>query len=855
MNTPSSRRYDSIPAELRALDQWVCWLEEMRPDREGKMKATKVPYAPRTGERADSTDRATWATFAEAQAAYLGSQKGTNPYCGIGFVFSPDDPYAGLDIDKCRDPQTGAIDERAKGYIRRLNSYTEVSPSGTGVKIWVRASHPGQGFRKALKEGRGFEMYDAARYFTMTGDLLPNSPTVIAERDGEFNAIHREIFGAKPAQENRPIRRAKASLSLTDQELLDKAGRAANGGKFNALWQGDTGGYGSQSEADLALCSLLASYCGPDEGRIERLFSQSGLGQREKWGRNDYRRRTIGAAMEGKSEFYSPAGAIIQHGKRAAKASQGAAASGDMDADVEARFQEAIRRVAALRLALTDIGNARRLVELFGADLRYDHSFGQWFLWDGRRFQSDQTGQIFQRAKRTAQSIYHEAGDCVNDAQREEIAKHAKASEARSRLEAMIALAQTEPEVAVTADVWDSDPWLLNCRNGALDLRTGCLRPHQRRDLCTRLVPVDYDPAAACPLWERSLARWQPEEEVRTFLQRAVGYTLTGEVNEEVLFFTYGDGKNGKSKFTETIQALLSEYGVKAAAETFMLKKSDRGAASPELVALIGRRFVSVSEVGGGQSFSEALLKDMTGGDTMTARPLYQNEVNFRPLFKLWFYGNVRPTINGTDGGIWRRMMLIPFKVTIPEKERDQRLLPKLLAELPGILNWALAGCRQWQAEGLNPPKSVLTATEDYRKDMDTIGAFLEEKCARDDSYTARSAELYEAYTEWSKAAGEKPVTQNAFGHSLTQRGMERYRTGGGFKWRGIGLRGPAEDDEDEAEQVDTMEQEAVNLVHSKSEKSHTRGVTGKSYGFEATQGSQGTHPKAVEDTEWEIIR
>ena len=486
----------------------------------------------------------------------------------------------------------------------------------------------------------------------------------------------------------------------------------------------------------------------------------------------------------------------------------------------------------------TDLGNARRLVDQHGEDIRYDHSLKAWFIWDGRRFQEDAAGRIWQRAKKTARNIYHEAADCIDDAHRSELAKHAKASEGRARLESMILLAQTEPEIAVTNETWEKNPWLLNCQNGTLDLKTGILKPHHRGDYCTRLAPVDYDPEAKCPLWKQSLSRWQPMEDVRTFLQRAVGYSLTGETREEVLFFTYGQGKNGKSKFTETLQALLNEYGVKAAAETFMLKKSTRGAATPELVALIGRRFVSVSEVEGGQSFSEALLKDMTGGDTMTARPMYRNEINFRPLFKLWFYGNVRPRIDGTDDGIWRRMMLIPFKVTIPKEEQDKQLLPKLLSELPGILNWALEGCQQWQADGLNPPASVMSATDEYRQDMDTIGAFLEEKCERYEKHTVRAADIYESYTEWSKASGEKPVTQNAFGHSLTQRGLERFRTGSGFKWRGVGLLGP--EDHEEAENQ-RKQVNLVNLMHSKTDKNLYVKTLLPSCQLLSTQGSQGS--------------
>lgn len=835
---------ENIPPELRGLDQWVCWRLEPKEDKPGEL--TKIPYTARNGQKAKAGQPGTWDPFAVAVTAYEESQRTPDPYSGIGFQLADDGGLFGGDLDKCIDPETGEVAEWAPALLSGIVTYTESSPSGTGLRfVGFGTLPPGR-----RKQGPR-EMYDRGRFLTITGRRFGDAPPHVADCRDVLPSLHAKMFPPKPktAPKQNQNGTAHSLLTLSDHDLLAIASRASNGAKFEALWRGDVSGYDGESEADMALCSLLGFYCQGDEGRVERLFSQSQLGQREKWGnREDYRRRTIGAALSGKSEFYTPPG--VQGTVRGVKAARAQAVREQSPTVIsETINSEAPPPLKRDEHTLTDLGNARRLVDQHGENIRYDHSFGAWFTWDGRRFQQDTTGQIWQRAKATARSIYHEAAECLDDRGRSELAKHAKASEARGRLESMIVLAQTEAEVAVTAEVWDRNPWLLNCRNGTLDLKTGILLPHRREDCCTRLAPVDYDPAAECPLWQKSLARWQPQEDVRDFLQRAVGYSLTGETLEEVLFFTYGQGKNGKSKFTETLQALLSEYGVKAAAETFMLKKSDRGAATPELIALIGRRFVSVSEVEGGQSFSESLLKDMTGGDTMTARPLYRNEINFRPLFKLWFYGNVRPRIDGTDDGIWRRMMLIPFKVTIPKEEQDKHLLPKLLAELPGILNWALAGCRQWQAEGLNPPPSVLSATDEYRQDMDTIGAFLEEKCERAEKYTVRAAEIYEAYTEWSKAAGEKPVTQNAFGHSLTQRGMERFRTGSGFKWRGMALRGPEDDEDDEKGQNRPETVNLVNLQHSKGVKYPYARKHTESYGFSDTQGSQGSQA-TVEDEE-----
>lgn len=288
---------ENIPDELKERRQWVVWKLVTR-----KGKATKVPFCARNGGEADATDPSTWSDFDEAIAAY---QNGG--WTGIGYVFSPDDPFAGMDMDKCRDPELGTLSEAAAGYAERLDSYMEVSPSGTGVKVVVRASHPGFGHNKRYPDGHAWEMYDAGRYFALTGHILPDCPRTISERRGEFNAIHREIFGVKPVPA-RPERRPVKTSLPDDQEMLDKARSASNGHRFSALYDGQDG-YGSPSEADLALCGMLAFWTGGDIGRMDRLFRSSGL-MRDKWdeqrGQLTYGQKTLNAAMAGRTEFYDP---------------------------------------------------------------------------------------------------------------------------------------------------------------------------------------------------------------------------------------------------------------------------------------------------------------------------------------------------------------------------------------------------------------------------------------------------------------------------------------------------------------------------------------------------------------------
>ena len=295
----SNPNWDRVPAELRELPQWVVWKLEAR---KGQPKPTKIPYQAWTGDKADSTDAATWATFEAARAAFL-----RGGYSGIGFVFSPADPYAGIDLDGCRNIETGEIAPWAAAILSRLNSYSEVSPSGSGVKIIVRAVHPGQGFRKALKDGTGYEMYDAARYFTVTGQALPDFADRIVERHGEFAAIHREIFTGKEKASPKVKPAASRSAGLPDDAVLLEKARNAGRGTFAALYDGGGQGYGSQSEADLALCGMLAFWTGGDLGRMDRLFRASAL-MRDKWderrGDATYGERTLNLSMVGRTEFY-----------------------------------------------------------------------------------------------------------------------------------------------------------------------------------------------------------------------------------------------------------------------------------------------------------------------------------------------------------------------------------------------------------------------------------------------------------------------------------------------------------------------------------------------------------------------
>lgn len=438
---------------------------------------------------------------------------------------------------------------------------------------------------------------------------------------------------------------------------------------------------------------------------------------------------------------------------------------------------------------LTDLGNARRFIAQHGKEIRYCHGWGKWLLWDGVRWIKDDTGGIYRKAKGTVAKIYAEAANAVDSEERKSLAKHATKSESESRIHAMVSLAESEPGIPIKPEQLDANPWFLNCLNGTIDLRTGELRPQRQEDLITKLVEVEYDIKAECPTWMDFLNRiFQKSSSLIVFLQKALGYSLTGDTREQVIFFLYGAGANGKSTLIDIMLSIMGDYALQTPTETLM--HTERGGGiSNDIARLKGARFVAAVEAGEGRRISEVLIKQLTGADTISARFLRQEFFEFKPECKIFLATNHKPAIKGTDHGIWRRIRLIPFAVTIPEEEQDKNLLDKLRAELPGILTWTIKGCLGWQQLGLGMPCEVKNAIENYRAEMDVIAGFIEECCHIAPYANVQASAIYEAYKKWCNENGEEAYVQRKFGGALSERGYHRERgTGGRWTWKGIGL-------------------------------------------------------------------
>ena len=423
--------------------------------------------------------------------------------------------------------------------------------------------------------------------------------------------------------------------------------------------------------------------------------------------------------------------------------------------------------------ALTDYGNAERLVDRFGDNIRY--CFEQdWLIWTGKRWTEDKTGQLMRYAKETVRHIYGEAERSEDKDTRKKIASHALNSEKRDRLKAMIDLARDEAGIPTRATMLDIDPLAFNVLNGTLDLKSGQLKPHNRSDLITKITHVEYLPDAECPHWLAFLDRiFNNDKTMIGFLQQGIGYSLTGLTVEQIFFLLYGTGSNGKSTFLEIIKLLLGDYSKATNFTTFLEKQGD--GIRNDLAGLAGARFVIAKEAKMGKGFDESVIKELTGGDTISARFLRKEFFEFKPAFKIWLAANHKPRIKEQSTGIWRRVRLIPFEVQIPEEEADRDLITKLQSELSGILNWALEGCLAWQKAGkLMIPGRVKDATEAYKSESDRLREFITENCftGRATKFSVIFSTLYSAYVTWCKSNDEMPLGKMSFRSALEERGF-----------------------------------------------------------------------------------
>lgn len=434
----------------------------------------------------------------------------------------------------------------------------------------------------------------------------------------------------------------------------------------------------------------------------------------------------------------------------------------------------------------SDYGNAQLLRDAYGSDLRYVREPGRWYCYRDGVWRDDIDATAQATAMR-ATDLMRDLAAALPDADRKSALRWAQQSAYVSRLRGMLWCAGAMLSESL-AD-FDRHPYLLNCANGTVDLRTGELAPHDRTQLHTKTTGVPYDPGATCPEFLRVLARVQPDPDVRTFLERYFGMALIGEIRHHALAVMIGTGANGKTTVCEAVRHAVGDYGGIAPADLLTDVQRD-GGPSDAVANLRGRRLVLLSETESGRRLREARVKLLTGGDEITARRLYENEVTFTPSHTLVMFTNHRPEITTGGDALWRRLHVVPFDVTIPETDQDSDLPVRMRAEAPGILTWLVNGCVDYLSHGLPRPEIMREATESYRDDEDVIGQFLADETFELPGARIERRVLWAKYTEWCEVGGYRPVTAKRFAGALRDHGVKQGTMIRGIRgWDGITLR------------------------------------------------------------------
>lgn len=752
---------DNIPSELKNLPNWV-------------VHRKKVPYTPGTGEPAKSNDPTTWRTFDEAAADQSAD--------GIGFMFS-NSGYVGVDIDRCID-EAGNYNEQARAAIDTLQSYTEISTSGTGIHIICKGNVPGDRNRNTKL---GMEIYDSGRYFVMTGHVV-ELYKAIRDCQDDINRLYAAYY-APPKPKSTPMERLLPPSSNDDVMAIIERVKGQTGEKVRALLRGDMTGYKSHSEADQALCNYLAFYCGKNAAEMDRIFRCSGL-MRPKWdekhGPKTYGAMTIDKAIKGTVNVYAP-----KEYKRQ-KIVESLPHRGRFCAEMN--NEEGLRKL--FFLPCTDAGNAERLAELIGNEWLYNTDIKRWLHWTGKQWKKcigNELNRLATDSMRLIATAFLPSAS--NDKNITLIQKWLVSSENQSRTTAM--LKKLSDNQAVTSDMFDKEDYILNVQNGVVDLKTGLLSEHKAKDYLTQICNAKYEKAPTSHLWENTIKQILPDEKIRDYVQKLFGYVLTGSTEEEIFIIFYGEGGHGKGTILETIAYAMGDYATTIDVNVLLMSRtaenSGGNAATPEIAKLQGKRLVVTSETNRGKHFDEAKIKWLTGGDVLTARPLHCDPVTFSPNFKLILTSNYLPNItDSTDTGIKRRLIIVPFTADISSMRNNK--LKKELKEpqhLGGCLDWCVEGCLLWQREGLGkPPAEMQQAVDTYYAANDIFQQWLDECTESVDGNGVQFQRALESYNDFVSAGNNhRGVSRIVFRQMIDRHGLKTGMSKGCARIKGVALK------------------------------------------------------------------
>lgn len=745
----------NIPALLKTSCRFCVWKYEKRNGQK-----TKMPYNPANGDRAKINDLHTFADFKTTLVAYA-----MGGYDGIGVAVG--NGIGAFDIDKCIR-EDGTLNDTAATVLSIFpTAYVEKSPSGKGLRGFFCVPED-YVFDKTVyyinNRREGLEVYMPGatnRFVTVTGDVyragepegeIPNNETAMT------TLLDTLMKRAKQVQNTQ----MRHHSYLDDDAVIKHAEESASGEKFKALYAGDWEElYDSQSDADMALLAILSFWCGCDEEQMDRLFRASGL-MRPKWDRKQagttYGAISIRNAVNTASSVYIPVNAqdIVDEEFT------------NLDEDKTVEFQPDISRITLTleemaphsnpRYGREEIGMGNAFADYFKPIARYNSERGIWYVYDGTVWQPDMENlKVAELAKLLADKLYVFALTITEEDSRKRFIERVKKLQLRKHRDTMIKDAKSVFPISMKS--FDRDIYLFNCKNGTLDLRTMEFRRHDPEDYLTKVSPVIYDPDAECPRWRTFIDEIMQGDKARSnYLQKAIGYALTGDTKMECLFILYGPtSRNGKGTTMESILRIMGEYGKNADPTMLQAKfNAQSGGPSEEIARLAGARFVNISEPEKKITLDAALTKRLTGNDTITARYLHENSFEFRPNFKIFINTNHRPNI--TDLTLFEsgRIKIIPFDRHFEENEQDKGL-KQFFADpenMSGILNWMLEGYRMYRSQGLAMPDSVKQATMDYQMFSDKMGQFFDENIQEKQGSELRRGAVYKRYQEWCQENG-----------------------------------------------------------------------------------------------------
>jgi putative DNA primase/helicase len=732
LNALAHDTFDHLPAEMRLAPRWLVW-KLIPPKTDGK-KPRKVPYyasgAPRGGGALDTPeDMSKLAAFDAARVALA-----AGGYTGLGFALGPDGSgqvWQGVDLDKLEEHQ------ELRDVVQCLPGYVERSPSGEGLHVMGY----GRAFEALGPNASGIEAYSAGRYFTVTGRRYRHAGDgVLADIADFVETDLRPLHGGNKAEKAQAPASGPAETIVTPQLLAEIR---------DALGYIEAHDYNTWIRIGHALKAL----------------GEPGLEIWHDWSATSVTYNDDEA--DDKWKGFKPQ----RTGHRA----------------IFAEAQRCGWRNPRTRANTTDNASAGHTEEALAlafareneAALRYCAAWGQWFTWDGVRWAVDKTLL---------------ATDWVRDLCRRAAASFGSAGDgkelARARtVSAVERLARTDRRLAATVEQWDADPWLLNTPGGVVDLRTGEVSPCDPALHITKVTAAA--PSGECPTWLRFLDRITGSDtDLQAYIQRVLGYALTGDTSAHALFFGYGTGANGKSVLIDTVAGILGDYHKTAPIETFTESLRDRH--PTELAMLRGARLVTAVETEEGRRWAESRIKTLTGGDRVAARFMGQDFFEYTPQFKLFVAGNHKPGLRSVDEAMRRRFHMVPFAVTIPKPERDDKLTAKLRSEWPGILTWMVEGCLQWQRAGLAPPAAVLAATEAYLEGEDALAAWIAEQCVEDPQAWTSTGDLFGSWKSWAAQRGEPVSSSKWLVQALESRDFALRRTAQARGVQGLRLKDTA---------------------------------------------------------------